>query len=46
MNTVFYNEVGNKSTLGKYFAESCVCVIAIGLLFSVMLIFNCTPRNV
>ena len=37
--TIFYNEVGNKSTSGKYFVKCCVCVIAIGLLFSVILTF-------
>ena len=45
--TIFYNEAGNKSTSGKYFAKSCVSVVAIELLFSVTLVnFGCTTRNV
>ena len=38
-STIFYNELGNKSTSGKYFVKSCVCVIATGLLFSVIITF-------
>ena len=37
--TIFYNEFGNNSTSETYFVKSCVCVIAIGLLFSVILTF-------
>ena len=37
--TIFYNEVGNKSASGKYFVKFCVCVITIGLLFSVISTF-------
>ena len=37
--TIFYNQFGNKSTSEKYFLRSYVCVIAIGLLFSVILTF-------